>query len=139
MAKNGIFSNFKKLQNRFHVKSWHFHTEQCCQLFIFCDWNLSPCILLFSSTKAYGLTLGTQVEIQTLISDPRLLREKCKGRMHLDQPLKGRICQPNCLMDKALIKVFNQDLKISGGHFYGLVNCIKEVQDRDEPPDVILR
>lgn len=45
--------------------------------------------------------------------------------------LKGSVCQPSCLMDKAFISLFDdQELKISEGHFYGSLECISKIASR---------
>ena len=98
--------------------------------------------------KAYGLTLGTRVKVSQILnldiknssSSSSSSKNKSfngkvqffdKGGSSDHQILKGSICQPSCLMDKAFISLFDdQELKISEGHFYGSLECISKIASR---------
>ena len=73
-----------------------------------------------SIAQAYGLSLGTRVQIETIKNDMTF-----KGKTQISvSPLKGKICQPCCLMENTLFKVFDdQEINVTEGNFHGSLEC----------------
>lgn len=74
-----------------------------------------------SIAQAYGLSLGTRVQIETIKNDMTF-----KGKTRISaSPLKGKICQPCCLMQNTLFKIFDdQEINVTEDNFHGSLECI---------------